>query len=201
MGKHIKIALTALIVSLIFFTGCVSDETPTKKTTTLESEDLSSAKGSSQTTKKTTTTTLPSELHLKAGETAKTSELEVTVVSYERVNYYTYFSSIINQQYVQTAPPGKEFVIVEVDIKNVGKNSKYLSSSSFSLIDGEGYQYDVEPLYMGEDALDLIKDIKPERRTRGKILFEVPESASDLKVEYDFGSLFTGTKLATWELD
>ncbi len=53
---------------------------------------------------------------------------------------------------------------------------------------------------MGEDALDTLKKINPERRIKGKILFEIPEDASNLKGEYDFGNLFTGTQLATWEL-
>ena len=40
----------------------------------------------------------------------------------------------------------------------------------------------------------------PGERTRGKILFEIPESATGLKIQYDFGDFFTGVKLATWKI-
>ena len=34
-----------------------------------------------------------------------------------------------------------------------------------------------------------------------QIIFDVPESANGLKLKYDFGNIFTGTKLASWNID
>lgn len=169
------------------------EETPVKKAET-QSQEIT------KTTVTTTVTITPYVLKLKVGETAKTSKLEVTVVSAQWTKLYQYYSTILKETMIEEAKPGKAFVIADVLIKNVGTNRVLVTSGSFSLVDSEGYRYD-PGLYLGDDQLEVLKQLYPGEKTRGKILFEVPETATGLKVQYDFGNLLTGIKLASWEIE
>jgi hypothetical protein len=155
--------------------------TPKKETTTQQTGQV--------------TETQQRELILNVGETAKTSKIKVTVFSVEKTDYYVYTSGGFSGS--QVATPNKIFVLVDAEIQNIGSDSVYVGSSEFSLSDSEGYRYDPE-IYLGEDRLDLFKQLYQNQKMRGKILFEIPENASGLKLHYDFGNLFIGTKLATW---
>ncbi len=186
--KKVKTAILLLI--LIFFViGCVEDETPTKGTTYQPS-----------TTSSPTATATPTELNLKIGETAKTSELEVTIISAEMKRYYTYYSDFFNDPMTETSSPENIYIIVEADIKNIGPDSTFVSSGDFSVTDSEGYRYD-PVLYAGKDGLEMFKELYSNQKTKGRIIFEVPKSANDLKIQYDFGNLFSGTKLASWKVE
>jgi len=48
--------------------------------------------------------------------------------------------------------------------------------------------------------MDAIKQLYTSQKMRGKILFEIPENTEGLKLHYDFGNLYIGTKLATWSI-
>ena len=87
-----------------------------------------------------------------------------------------------------------------IEIKNIGSDRAYVGSSDFSMMDSEGFKYDPE-LYYGNDGFEMIKELYQNQKVRGKVLFEVPEDAKGLKIQYDFGSLFAGVKLASWELE
>ncbi|MDY6930345.1 MAG: DUF4352 domain-containing protein [Halobacteriota archaeon] len=151
--------------------------------------------------KTTPTPKVPTELNLGVGETAKTSKEEVTVISATEKDYYLYYSDFFSEPMVETASPGKKFVIVEVEIKNIGRDVAYFGISDFSSTDSEGYRYDPNFLYLGEDGLGGFEELYQNQKIRGKILFEIPDDATGVKVLYDFGDLFTGIKLASWELE
>jgi len=194
MKKQNLIALgliTVLIMGIVLMSGCVEEE-PTKKVTT-------TVKESTPKQTKETTTTMESGLNLKVGETATTSKAEVTVLSVEVDEYYLYWSSILNDYQPQLAEPGNLFVLAEVEIKNLGDNSQYVTSTNFKCVDSEGYSYD-SGMYLGSDNL-MLKEIAANQKIKGKVVFEVPETAKGLKIQYDFGNLFTGTKLASWEIE
>lgn len=209
MGKNkfLGVGLIAvLVISIVLISGCVEEETPTKKVTTTEKEAMTTVKETiskpTTTLKETTTTTIkqPSELTLNVGETAKTNKIEVTVKSVEKVKHYQYYSDIVQQYYTQTAPQGKTFILADVEIKNIGNDRVFVGSSEFSVTDFEEYRYDPE-MYLGEDGLDMFKELYQNQKMRGKVLFKVPDDAQKLKMQYDFGNLFTGVKLATWNIN
>ncbi len=123
----------------------------------------------------------------------------MTVLSVERTKAYQYYSDIFKEMMVEGAKPGKDFVIADVFIRNVGSDRVYVALGSFSLVDSNGYRYDPE-LYLGDDKLELLQELYPGEVIRGKILFEVPEHATGLKIRYDFGNLLTGVRLVSWEI-
>ena len=107
--------------------------------------------------------------------------------------------NILKETLTEEAKPGKVFIIADVLIKNIGSDRVYVALDSFSLVDSRGYKYD-PGIYFGDDGLEALKELYPGERTRGKIIFEIPESATGLKIQYDFGDFFTGVKLATWKI-
>jgi len=183
-----KLIILLLLIGMVFVSGCVGEE-PEKV------EGVTTTQVIPQ-----TTTTQSSELILRVGETAKTSKLQVTVLSAEKTESYEYYSDILEEYLEEEASPGKIFILTEGEIKNVGDDRVYVSSSQLSITDSEGYKYDPE-LYFGDDGLEMFKELYPNQKMRGKVLSKVPEDATGLKIQYDFGDLFTGIRLATWELE
>lgn len=186
--------LAFLLITVVFMSGCVSQESPTKSPTTTQPSETP------KTTPPTTQPTTPTELNLKVGETAKTSKIEVTVRSAQKIKYYQYYSDIVQQYYTQTAPPGKSFILADVEIKNIGEGSGFVGSTELSITDSDGYKYDPE-MYLGEDGLEMFKELYKNQKMSGKVVFKVPEDAKELKIQYDFGNLFMGTKLASWTIE
>lgn len=186
--KNIGLIAVILIASIVLFTGCLEEETPTKV------EELT------PTPEATPEEELVTELNLKIGETAQTSKMEVTVISAEKTKYYVYYSDIFEETMTEVASPGKRLILTEIEIKNIGSDRAYMGSSEFSMTDSEGYRYDPE-LYYGNDGLEMFKELYQNQKMVGKVLFEIPEDANGLKIQYDFGSLFTEVKLASWGLE
>lgn len=145
------------------------------------------------------TQTPPVELNLNIGETAKTSKVEVTVFSAKKTKSYNYYSDVFKTNVTEEAKPGKIFILVDAEIKNVGSDRIFVGASEFSITDSEGYKYD-PVFYLGNDKLEDFKELFQNQKMRGKVLFEVPEKAQNLRLQYDFGNLFTGTKLASWPI-
>lgn len=178
-----------LIVGIVFISGCVEDESPIKAPENLVS------KASPETQPKAST-----ELNLKIGETAKTSDMEVTVIATEKEKFYQYYFEIMQKYDTKVAPLGNDFVLADVEIKNIGSGNLFVGSSEFSAADSEGYRYDPE-LYYGDDGLEMLQELYPNQKIKGKIVFKIPEDASGLKINYDFGNIFSGIKLASWTIE
>jgi len=186
-----KRLLFAAILLVVFIPGCLGEvNEPVVKETPAPSPSPTPA---------ATPTPSIEELKLEIGDTAKTSVLKVTVISVDRTKSYQYYSDVLGKTMVETAPPGKDFVIADVLIKNVASDRVYVALFDFSLVDSDGYRYDPE-LYLGDDGIEFLQELYPEELIRGKVLFEVPEHATGLKIRYDFGDLFTGVKLASWTI-
>lgn len=183
------IRIIAIVLASVIVLGCVGEESPTKAPST-------------QTTQAATpiaTQTSPTELNLKVGETAKTSKIEVSVISAQKANSYNYYSDILKETQREEAGPGKTYVLVDAEIKNVGSDSAFVGYTEFSITDSEGYKYD-PTMYLGQDRLEAVKELYQNQKMKGKILFEIPENAKNIKLQYDFGNLFIGTKLASWSI-
>jgi len=183
--KITSLLIAAILVLGIFLaSGCIETGPLTKGETPTETEAPAKT---------------PTELELKIGETAKTSVLEVTVLSAERKEGYV--SMIVPEYPMAQAPsPGNIFLFVEAEIKNIGNDKVFVGSSDFSAMDSEGMRYDPE-IYSESDALEMFKELYKNQKTKGKLLFEIPKGATGLEVLYDFGNLFIGTKLAKWEIE
>jgi len=175
-----------LFITIIFIGGCISEESPTKVPVITQPIETQSQ--------------TPTELNLNVGETAKTSKIEVTVFSAQKTKSYDYYSDILEESLTEEVSPGNIYILIEAEIKNIGSDSAFVGSSEFSITDSEGYKYDSE-LYYGDDDLEMFKELYQNQKMRGKLLFKIPEDAQNLKLQYDFGNLLTGTKLASWSIN
>jgi Domain of unknown function (DUF4352) len=155
---------------------------PTSPQTTLTSNESSIA---------------PEALVLAIGEGAGDGTKSVMVFSVNKTSKYSYYS--INKTQVETAPSGKTFVIVDVGIKNTGSQYLNVSAAAFSITDSNGYKYDPSVSYRGDDGF-MVQQLYLNQISRGKVLFVIPTASKGLRLQYDFGDLITGPKLATWSI-
>jgi len=143
---------------------------------------------------------IPTDLDLTIGETASNPERQVTVYSAQKKSTYTWGGSSSSYIFTENAKAGNTFIIIDAEVKNIGSDRMYASTGDFSMSDSEGNRFDPE-YYLGDDGLGYSKELYKSQKTRGKVLFEVPQSANKLKLYYDFGNLFSGTKLASWKIN
>ncbi len=111
-----------------------------------------------------------------------------------KVNSYNFEKSIGNDFYSKTADG--VYLIINLTIKNVSKESRTLDGSMFYLYDSRGtkFEYSTE----GATALELVtdktmflKDFHPNIPTEGQIVFEVP-SADDHYLLQVTGGFWSG---------
>jgi len=148
----------------------------------------------------TTRSGAPTQIDVSIGQSVSNPERQVTVFSAQKNPTYTWRGAASSYTYTEQPKPGNTFIIVDTDIKNIGSDRIYASSGDFSMSDSEGNRYDPE-FYAGDDGLSILQELYKNQKTRGKLIFEVPQNAKKLKLYYDLGNLFTGTKLASWSVN
>jgi len=192
MKNKIAIIASLLIIGLILSSGCVKEETPVAGGNTPTWGGSTAPAENNQT---------PTELNLQVGDTANTSEREVTIISAEITDGFEY-SFLGATKLTMHAPDGKKFILAQVRIKNIGQNTIYANGGDFSATDSEGYSYDLEFVSgsLREDRFPALKKLYNNQKAEGSILFEIPADAKGVKILYDFGSAFTETKLVNWEV-
>jgi hypothetical protein len=124
------------------------------------------------------------------GETATFATLEVKVNSVTR-NYE-------NPDSYYSAADGKEFVVVNITVKNLDDESKYVSSYDFSI--NENGVADTSAFADVADEFDG-GDLSAGASLTGNIVYEVTAGASDLKLQYETYSYTSeGSKKLTYTL-
>jgi hypothetical protein len=123
---------------------------------------------------------------------------QATVWSARRTQSYNWSTG--NYNFTEEAESGTTWLIVDAEVKNTGPDTLYASTGDFSLLDGAGNRY--EPgLYLGDESFGYLHDLSRDQKVRGKILFEVPPEARDLKISYDFGMPYGGTRVGSWPVE
>lgn len=95
--------------------------------------------------------------------------------------------------YVSYTPDsdGAVFLVVNVTVKNIGKESITTDSSFFKLIDGD-IEYSPTTIFTTDSTFFLYDGINPGLNKRGNVLFEIPEGVQDLILNVQTG--FWGTE-------
>lgn len=108
------------------------------------------------------------------GETARFGQFEVKVNSVQR----DYDAS---ESYF-TADEGNELIVVNVTVKNVGSESKYIGAYDLAMNDSgvsdTATYVDVAPAFDGGD-------VSPGASTTGNLVYEVKKGSTDLKLQYE----------------
>ena len=188
--------------SSILTGGPVSNLPPVSLKTTPTPRQTSTPRPTSISNKTLTQTPVPVDtivpgiLKIPIGEGASDGITSVLVYSAKKTSRYSY-SDTSNKNRTETAPQGKSFVIVDVGIKNVGAPYLAVNSTPFSITDSNSFKYDPSLSYNGTDGL-RVQQLYLNQVSGGKILFIIPASSKELRLQYDFGNLATGPNLAEW---
>ena len=138
------------------------------------------------------------EIAAAIGQAASGDNAEATVWSARKTRAYNWTTS--NYTFTEEAESGTTYLIIDAEVKNTGSDTLYASTGDFSLADGAGNRY--EPgLYYGDESFGYLHELSQNEKTRGKILFEIPPEARDLKIFYDFGIGYGGTEVASWPVE
>lgn len=194
LGGLIFIILGVTILSLIllaFISALVFPPIPTAKNV---------VGYTSKVTTPTPTVTIRDPSKLTTEDTIDDRKKAVMVYSIQKTDHYSYYSDIFKETQFETASPGKIFVFVDAVIKNIGAQSIYASPTSFSITDSKGYKYDPDYRYFGDDGLKT-QELYLNQKTEGRILFTIPSSATGLRLQYEFGDMYSGPNLVTWPFD
>jgi hypothetical protein len=154
-----------------------------------------SPQGSSVTSSLATviTTQEPSQHIYSIGESVTLNNQQVTVLSKKQVKSVP--SSIIG-----TLTPGEnsQLLLFNVEIKNTGSDTVHVSESDFVVSDEKGNQFntlsETNTYYMG-----WYDDVMPNLKITRSVVFGLPKNISGVKISYNFGSSFSGAKIATWQ--
>ena len=112
-----------------------------------------------------------SEDAIHVGEIAETNQIKMTYLSCGE------FKS--DNMFIQPKD-GYKYLYIELEVENIGNSDQYISSFSFDCFaDGAACN---QCYYTGDDNLDAT--ISAGRKTKGKIVFEIPEDATTVEFEY-----------------
>jgi hypothetical protein len=138
------------------------------------------------------------EIKLSLGQTATSSGMQITVYSAQKIESYN-SSSSSGTEYTSNPAKGNVFVIVDVGVKNVGSNRAAFDVISFYLRDSDANTYhDLSGFKGVQDAIFRIGQLLPDEHKRGHGLFEIPSTAKDLKLYYEFSNY--PLEMASWSI-
>lgn len=80
-----------------------------------------------------------------------------------------------------------EFYLIEVSIKNITEEDIYAGAESFSLLAEDGHRFDSTIFQDTSKSIGVNSKIEPNEEITGTVLFEVPKSFSNWKLQYRFG--------------
>ena len=78
-----------------------------------------------------------------------------------------------------------EFLILSVEIENIGKSAKLLSDNYLKLVDEQGREFSADSgaaIYLGQGNYLIFEQINPSIVKKGKIVFDVPKGLKVAKL-------------------
>lgn len=120
------------------------------------------------------------------GETLRVGDVEFTINSFETVNK-------ISSGFMEATPEatGAVFLVIDANVKNVGKELINTDSSFFTVVTKDDVSYKASTLLFSDDFFTF-EGINPGLDQSGKVAFEIPQGLTDLQVQVQTG--FWGTE-------
>lgn len=107
------------------------------------------------------------EVKAKIGETVKAGDLEYTVLKAEA-------KKSVEKPFGGTQEPGAgQFIVVEIQVKNTGKEKITMDSNLTKLKDKEGAEYDAEPTLT--DGF-FLEPLNPNATKKAELIFDVTDN-------------------------
>ena len=182
-----KIVILCAVCAATLMAGCLGGNDPVSTTNHARTTTVSAQP----------TPYEPSGLELQLGEQAGNQYTEVCVVDVLRTDSYSW--EFYGQYEDIPAAQGKVFIVAFAGIRNIGLDRDFHGAMDFSMTDSYGRRYNAE-VCLHTDAMELLQEMYRDQEMAGIVLFEVPEDATGLKIQYDFGSVLGRTKLVSWSI-
>jgi hypothetical protein len=128
--------------------------------------------------------TTPGETVTKIGEPLKVGDLVFTVTS----------ATLTKKLKSPLGNKSGNWMVVTIAVKNESKEAVTIDSSFFKLLEGDGTTYETDSdnlMYLSSGANFFLEKINPKLEKTGQVLFALPASAKDLKLQVQ-PSLFGG---------
>lgn len=122
----------------------------------------------------------------KIGQPLKVGDLVFTVVS----------ASTTKELKSPLGNKTGNWMVVAVKVDNRSKEAVTIDSSFFKLIEGDGTAYETDSdnlMYLPSEQNFFLKKINPKLAAEGQVLFAIPESAKDFKLQVQTGAFGTET--------
>lgn len=178
--KHNVVSLIALAVLLLVSLACGSSVSPTLVATSAPPVDS----GSQQQEQPTQAPTPVAQQNYKVGDVVAIGDNVLVVLGWENVTA-TDFSA---------PEAGKKFVAVELLIVNKSQSAMSISTLlQMSMKDNTGQKYDVD--FMASTAVgggSIDGELAAGEKLRGKVGFQIPETAQGLQFVFDASVFGTG---------
>lgn len=132
------------------------------------------------------------------GGTPRSPGIEINPISAEQLYSYQETSFGITRE----PAPGNVFLVITLTLTNIDNYAHYADPGDFSIADSEGFRYDPKGGFLGADTENALKitQLFPGEKAQGKILFQIPSSATGLILKYDFSSQVGKPRITTWQL-
>lgn len=130
------------------------------------------------------TTQAPAAEQMKAyviGDRVVSGDIAYTVTKCET-------SPTLSNEYSSTSSDGI-FVILDMDLENIGKETITMTSNYVKLVDDQGRVFESDSdswMYIDSDSNILLKQLQPGLKTSGRIIFDVPIGGA-------YGAMVTGS--------
>lgn len=102
----------------------------------------------------------------------------------------------IKREYMDSITTSGKFLIVDLTIKNNDKEARFIDSEMFRLVDADGTEFSSNTeadMYINNGDLGFfMQEINPKMDMTGKVAFEVPADATDLKLQVSSGFGWSG---------
>lgn len=196
VGKGIGTAW-ALVVLLIVIGGSNSDDTkPTAPSQAISAPAKPIETPVSATPQPTAQTPAPAPEPAKVFKIGQDVAVGDLVFKVESVNT----AKQVGNEFLNKKANAK-FQLIKVTVKNNGKEAVTISDSFFKLLEDDGTEYSSDTaaaIYANQDGSFFLEQINPKTAKTGVIVFDIPETAKNLKLQVQTG-LF-GTEQESIEL-
>ena len=164
---NVKLFAITFVLIVVVISGCIEQGTTPKKVGEMG--------------EKATTTTIKPVQKFKIGDIVSNNVISIVVNSMAYKNFID--TGIAGFPY--EPQEGNTFLILDVTVENVGKDTVHVNPFYTTVTDEDGYTYNFDGgiTYLNP-SFDAV-DVQVGRKTRGKIAYQLPETAQPSEFIYD----------------
>ncbi|MCR8939811.1 DUF4352 domain-containing protein [Brevibacillus laterosporus] len=127
---------------------------------------------------------------------------KVSVGQFEVIAKQTSTAKQVGNEFMNKKSQGT-YILIDLEVKNLDKEARMIDSSMFKLVDSDGTTYDPDPeanLYVNQQNNFFLSNVNPKLSAKGKVVFDMPADAKELKLEVASGVAFAAKETVLIDL-